>query len=249
MNRKKLLPEDFVPAPEQKAVENTIQAGLTYMENHIPAQSPLWMQLKNQVHYLSSYLWTVQFLSLLIMAFLAWRMRHTGNASGEIMLLLASFTAFLGIPELLKGSTYGVLELELSCKYSGVSVFLIRLFLVGTFNTLTIFVSACIFSGTSHTDFGNTLLCGLIPSNVVYFVSFLLFRLFRFHSRISLFVCSLVSGLISCILFSQVLNLYQWNVGLQLAAFFITCGALVAELSYEIRRMTVRKEVGLWNFA
>lgn len=249
MDVKMQLPADEVPAPDRAAVESAIGAGKAYMESHIPSQRSLLLLLGNQLHYLSASLWAVEFLVLVIAGFLAWHMRGTGASAGSLMLLLAPLTALVGIPEVVKSSTTGVLELEMSCRYSGASLLLARLFLIGAVNTAGAFLCCEIFRFSLNGDFWETLLCGLVPGNAVYFLSFLIFRLFRFQSKISVFACSLLSGLISYVLFGPVLILDTWNPMMQTGAWLITCVLLAAELGWELRRICLRKDVGLWNFA
>ena len=248
MKCRRFISRDGIPSPDPAAKAAVIAMGQSYMEHHVPAEVSMGRQIYNQLHFLSPWLWAVQFLTLIFVGTAAWPLRDGQTTAGEIMMLLAPFTAFLGLPELLKGSACGVLELELSCKYSGGTLFLIRLLLIGAINTLGILLCAALCSSLWDTGFVSTLLCGLIPANGVYFFSVLIFRIFRFHSRLAVLVCSLLAGMISSVLFRQ-LRLVQWSAGLQIAAYGITCVLLAVVFSQERRRIDSRKEVGIWNFA
>ena len=249
MNGNKLLPDDYIPPFNQKGMERIIETGKAYMSTHIPAHIPFGTLMRNQLHFTSSALWLVQFVVLLFVIAVAWFFEDLDYMNtSRLMIVLAPVSVLLALPELTKDSSCGVLEMELSCKYSAATVFLIRMFLIGTSNVFAIIIYSAFFSFQWQLRFINVALYGLIPMNIIYILSIFAFQILNLHSRVAALACSLASGILCCITLNHMVVLYQLNMWVQIIIYFSSCLILAIQCLHQVRNLTSRKDLYLWNY-
>lgn len=249
MNGNKLLPDDYIPPFNQQDMEQIIETGKAYMSTHIPAHASFGTLMHSQLHFISSALWLMQFAILLFVIAASWFLKDLDYMNtSRLMIVLAPVSVCLALPELTKNSSCGVLEMELACKYSAATVFLTRMFLVGTINVFGIMIYSAFFSFQWQLRFLNVALYGLIPVNCVYVLSIFAFQIMKIHSRVAALACSLASGVLCCITLNHMVVLYQLSTGIQVIIYLSSCLILAIQCLHQVRNLTNRKDLYLWNY-
>lgn len=139
----RLLLDDYtVEYPNDEAIAQTIDVLRAYVKTPDKKRSPFFPLRLRQLH-IRPVFWILNAL-FFSCGLLAW-----GVWEGDpymIMLMVSPVPFILGLLEIFRGRDEGLLELEMSCEYSGQQLMLMKLTAVGVYNVLLCFVLIAIFS-------------------------------------------------------------------------------------------------------
>lgn len=240
---------DFVPIPHEADILKTISCGQQYMNTHIPQKTSVLRLFYDQIRYISPLLWLVQFGALVLLIITAFTAQDMSCGTAQnTMLLLASLTAIFAVPEFYKDVFCGVLEMELTCKNSGASIFSIRLIIIAFMNIAMITFFSLILSYAWKIRFLSVIRCGLLPINIIYIINFMFFRIFRIHSRLLAFSFSVLSGIFVYVASANISVVSNLSEGAWWAIVAVTLIILVEQCIHVTLCLSKRQGVMLWNY-
>jgi|GEM_PF-3141613 len=126
--------EDFtVEYPSDEAIARTIDAMRPYVAEPDSKRSKRFIPWKLHILQIQPAFWMANLL-FFCLGLLLWRFWE--DDPYKIMLLLSPVPFFLGLLELFRGRNEGLLELEISCKYSAQQLLLRKLLAISIYNVL-----------------------------------------------------------------------------------------------------------------
>lgn len=137
-----LLNDYSVEYPSDEAIAQTIDVLRPYVVQPAQSSASFFPLSLKQLH-IRPFFWILNALFFLC-GLLVW-----GLGKGDpyiIMMLISPLPFLLGLLEIFRGRDEGLLELEMSCKFSAQQLMLMKLTAVGAYNVLLCFVLIAIFN-------------------------------------------------------------------------------------------------------
>ena len=233
-----LFPNDSIPLPDEHRIKQAILLGQEYIEQNIPAGTPVWRLFYDQIKYLSPLLWATQFLALIAVISLALSGEPNLFSAQTALLQIAPLTAIFVVPEIIKDSLCCMTELESSCKNNGSTILLIRLIAVGFINIAALSLFVSILAGTWNYSFLSLILYAFVPYNCVSIICLGLIRLLKVKGRSAALVVALLSAITVFIIPTSV-AVADFSASVMLAAFVGTAMILTFQIIGIVRSMSV----------
>ncbi|WP_339216332.1 hypothetical protein [Solibacillus sp. FSL W8-0372] len=241
-----------VPQIPNLMVDKTVQlAKREFEKTPIRYKMPFRELFIGQIKYISSYIWIVQAI-LLLLILLSMSLSTHGIDDHQtiitILSIVAPIIAVVAIPELAKSFSYNMWEIESTSKFNLQKLIAIRLMIIGLIDLLIITILIATTSIFYEISFVNGVLYLLVPFNFAN--SIYLFLLRKFHGKQVVISCLIASLIIAIVLGS----LSVFNVWYLLTSTFMWIILLVfsvGTLFIEIIKLIKATQGGgemLWNY-
>ncbi|TCK93181.1 hypothetical protein EDC19_1370 [Natranaerovirga hydrolytica] len=181
-----------VPRIEEKDILKTISIGYKAMDNKAYKTS-LAQLIQEQIRYISFYLWAMQLIAITVTVIFAFNITRPYSEVQQLVFSLSPLIGFLGVPELIKHNLYGMGELEYTCKNSGVKLLVIRLFIIGSLNLVSLTIISSFIYFQHSIPLTQTLIYGLVPFNMINALNLFVYEFFRVRSSNVILSISFVS--------------------------------------------------------
>lgn len=242
----KMLNEYDVPQVKESDITSTILLGQEMLGKMVRSKTSFGILLKDQVRYISPYLWVTQIVAIVVTILLSANLVNPYLEIQKILFSIIPILAFFAVPELIKSVTYGMSELENTCKNSVIKILVARLFIIGGINLVAITIIIAFVSIHYSMQFTQTVLYGLVPFNIVNGINLLVFHFVKIRSFVtasSISLCLIVlMKLIAEFSFFTAISQTVWFI-----LFVVSTVFLMAELYYFLYYITKREVFIQWN--
>ncbi|WP_350343135.1 hypothetical protein PRVXT_002415 [Proteinivorax tanatarense] len=243
---KELLQQYRVPQGKRKDILRTIQLGQKDMKKIVPTKTPINVLVKEQLGYISPYLWLTQITFIIMLTLSTINVTEPNVDLQRMLFTLTPMLAFFAGPELIKGAIYGMGELEEVCKNNMAKLIAARLFIIGSVNLLVLSLMVTYLSVQYSIPFTQLIIYGLVPFNIITGIHLLIFHLLKIRSSViylSISLCLIVlMKLITELSFFLVVTEAMWII-----LFVLSSAFMLGELFYCLKLLK-KKEVQLqWN--
>lgn len=200
--------------------------------------------IKSQVGYIRKHIW---FLSVLLFIGTIIGLYYYEVPTYVVWVVSSTlpFISLASIAEIVRSTTYNMVELEMSCKHNLLEVSLIRLGILGVSNLTVLFGILLLFIG--KTDFGFFRLGLYLTTPFLLNCFCSLFVTNRFKSREIIYICGGVTAFVSVLnslLTIQINDIYTEKYWL----FWITMFIMLSVLSaIEVAKLIKKTEELQWN--
>ncbi|AKL96499.1 hypothetical protein CACET_c30550 [Clostridium aceticum] len=243
---KAMLHQYHVPQGKEEDISRTILAGQKVMEGIIPSKTAFHVLLRDQVRYISPYLWMTQLIGLIMMMVLSINLIDPHFEIQRILFIITPILAFFAVPELIKSMVYGMSELENTCKNSIAKILVARLFIIGSINLVALTIMITFLSVQYRIPFTQVLIYGLVPFNIVNGIHLLVFHFVKIRSSVTSISISLclfaLMRILTDLSFFAAITETLWMM-----LFMVTTAFFLAELYYFMKHITKKEAFIQWN--
>lgn len=132
----KELQSFIVKYPDENKINDTIQALRPYLPKEKEKNNPFMDLIRHAISEVSMIRRPYWLLSLLLFAIGYFVITTTKTDPLKMLIILAPLPFVLGLFEVFRGREEGVLELEMTCKFSAYEIILSRLLIISLYNFL-----------------------------------------------------------------------------------------------------------------
>ena len=224
------LNEYKVSPAEDEVVKRTLAAGTQLILQSHANRVSLWQRILNQFKHMSILLWGTDIAVLFICIFLIHRIDVDTDIT-SLLSMLSFFVAILGIvgfPEICKGFSYQMWELEQSCKYNLQQIVTMKFVMIGIFDLLLITILTITTSQQIRLSLWETAVYLFVPFNLSCITAFFAIDFIRNKGRIwPIFFAGFIAALFILICVNR-FSLYE-NIStpIWVVAYVVTLAVLV----------------------
>lgn len=233
-----------IPTPPIDAMEHTIALGKEKLRRMSTRNMPMSRLIALQLGRFSPLYWVAQLFALFAM-FCVKGSSSPDTASGlTAMIVYAGAISLLACPELMRGISHRMSELEQSCRISAARLMASMLLIIAAADLVAVIPAALIAAAKFKTDIAVTLIGGASILFLSRFLTLFALRTLKFiKSRAGALSISLV---LSAALAAIYIRL-PWSLSLWAASAAISFALLVLEVALELHRLENRKEKCIWS--
>lgn len=243
---KEILQQYHVPNGKERDIAKTILLGQKTMDRMVPSKTAFTVLLRDQLKYISPYLWLTQLIAIIMTMMLSINLIDPYLEIQRILFTLTPVLAFFAVPELMKSIVCGMSELENTCKNSTTKIFVARLFIIGSVSLVALSLMITFLSVQYRVPFTQVVLYGLVPFNIVNGIHLLVFHFLKVRSSaasISISLCLVaLMKMLTELSFFIVITETVWII-----LFIITTTLFLVELYYIMKDITNREVFVQWN--
>lgn len=233
-----------IPAPPDGAMERTIELGKLRMRSYKTRSMPISRLIALQLGRFSPLYWAAQLLALFAMLCLEGTGKQDTEAGLTAMIVYAGAISLFACPELMRGISYKMSEIEQSCRISASRLMVSMLLIIAAVDLVALVPAAFIAAAKFETDAAVTLIAGTSLLFLSRFLTLLALRTLSFiKSRAGALSLSLVLSVALAAIYIRL----PWSLGLWTAGALVSLALLILEVALELRRLENRKENCIWS--
>lgn len=178
----------------EEKIQQILQLGWAYMEDHVPERTSRLTLLRQQFQYISPLYWAAHLVLLVAAAAACFLISAEEADAGRAVFLCSLTLGTLAFPEIIKDALFDMSELEGVCKNSSGRIISLRMLAVGLLDILSLTLLTAAASAAWQASFLWLILYGVTPFLWMHGVDLLLVRLLRLRSRQGYVILDLVTA-------------------------------------------------------
>lgn len=233
-----------IPAPPDDAMERTIELGIRCMRSYKTRSMSMSRLIALQLGRFSPLYWAAQLSALLAMLCIEGTNSPDTEAGLTAMIIYAGVISLFACPELMRGISHKMSEIEQSCRISASRLMASMLLIIAAADLVALIPAAFIAAAKFETDVAVTLIGG---ASLLFLSRFLTLFALRTLSFIKSRAGALSMSLVLTAALAAIYLRVPWSLGLWTAAAMISLALLVLEVALELHRLENRKEKCIWS--
>lgn len=201
-----------VKYPDSEEINRTVEEVRIYLVMNTSKKQGIWVRSKqllriaaSEVSIMRSYYWIISAI-LYLVGYIMLGLKIDLSPT-FILFVLSPIPFILGMIEMFRSRDEGMMEMEMSCTFSGASVMLAKLCVISSYNIVLNVIAAFFYISQSEGSFiGNITLMWLTPFTIISGLSLLISIRLRSHTAV---LCMLSIWISFCLIIISNSNLMR----------------------------------------